>query len=303
MTAKQKKLFLLTSMMSVFVMAVAVLFTGGKLQFSPLNVRGSGETVSGSVTFTHFTNVNSIGQVTTTLANGGTVRAYSTKTHSNYDAVVSSTQFLFFDYVDNGCSNDSITVEGSSRSMAPFQSITGVKVTMSGTGTLCFNNSINGTSFIQTSITSSEVKVNVQGAKYCYFSVSGYGTRYLTSVTLYYSCSPDGGGGSGGGEDEPVGLSGTYTHTSSQSKFIFDDNRHGHFTYSSYLVYFTYIVDGSTFNITYESGDTACESYCIFPGGKDNPQTNTTGQLGTGWLKIQEYNENGGTTFSRTYYC
>lgn len=30
MTAKQKKLFLLTSMMSVFVMAVAVLFTGGK---------------------------------------------------------------------------------------------------------------------------------------------------------------------------------------------------------------------------------------------------------------------------------
>ena len=36
MTAKQKKLFLLTSMMSVFVMAVAVLFAGGKVT-SPLS--------------------------------------------------------------------------------------------------------------------------------------------------------------------------------------------------------------------------------------------------------------------------
>lgn len=51
MTAKQRKLFLLTSVMSVFVMAVAVLFTGGKVSLRPFNVRSSGETVNETITW------------------------------------------------------------------------------------------------------------------------------------------------------------------------------------------------------------------------------------------------------------
>ena len=52
MTAKQKKLFLLTSMMSVFVMAVAVLFTGGKLSNPLSKVFASQEAVSmGTISF------------------------------------------------------------------------------------------------------------------------------------------------------------------------------------------------------------------------------------------------------------
>jgi hypothetical protein len=298
MIGKRKTLLLIMSSVMMVSCFAVIIATRPSSASNSLAAKRSA-TVNSSITFTHFTNTDSIAQVTTTLNNGGTVRAYSTRMHSNYDAVVSSTNFLFFDYVNNGVSNDNITAEGSSRSMAPFQNITGVKVSMNGTGTLYFNKSSDGTSFTQTSITSSDVRVNVSDAKYFYFSASG-GTRYLTSITLYYTCDPDGGDEPGGG-DEPVGLTGSYTHALSQSKFIFDDNRHGHFTYNTKTVYFSYVVDGATFSITYESGPTDFGQYCIFPGGIDDPQTNTTGTLGTGWLQIQEYNESGGTTFSRTY--
>ena len=54
MTAKQKKLFCIASMMSVFVMAVTILVSGGKLNFSPLGVRGThSEPVEGSITWSY----------------------------------------------------------------------------------------------------------------------------------------------------------------------------------------------------------------------------------------------------------
>ena len=77
MTAKQKKLFLLTSMMSVFVMAVTVLIAGGKYS-SPLSrVFAAQETVTdGTITFNKSDTISS-GDVNTTIG----------KTKYNYGVV------------------------------------------------------------------------------------------------------------------------------------------------------------------------------------------------------------------------
>lgn len=253
--------------------------------------------ISSSITFTNFNNVDGVAQATTSLSNGGTVRAYSTRAHSNHDAVVSSTQFLFFAYVDNGVDNDSVSAEGSSRTMAPFQGITGIKATFNGTGTLCFNTSTDGTSFSQKTLSSSDVKYTVTSSKYCYFSVSGSGTRYLTSVTLYYSCSTEGGGGG----EEPTGLSGTYTN--SYCALHFTSNTQGYFTRESYEIYFIYAISGDAITFTYVSGDNAaCGNYRLFDGG-DDPVPNATGKVASETqVKLKTYGPWGATdrTFTKS---
>ena len=269
---RKHKILSITALTSATLLATAIIVASKPVFMqNALAVKRSAD-VNSSITFTNFNNVGGVAQATTSLANGGTIRAYSTRTHSNHDAVVSSTQFLFFAYVDNGQDNDSITAEGSPRSMAPFQGITGIKAEISGTGTLYFNTSLDGNSFSNKTISSSGVKYTVDSSKYCYFSVSGSGTRYITSVTLYYSCSTEGGGG-----DEPTGLTGTYTGM--YTSLSFDTNSSGTYIYGSEKLYFSYVVDGTKITFTHVSGDnTSFGSYRLFAGGS-SPKPNSTGTV------------------------
>lgn len=301
MTAKQKKLFLLTSVMSVFVMAVAVLFTGGKLSLQPISVKGSGTEINNSITFNGFSNVSGHGESTKSLKNGGTIKAYSTTTLSNGDVVVSSTNFLLFAYVDNGVENTNLTIGASSRACAPFENLTSIKVSYNGTGGMTLNYSTNGTSWSSTTTGSNVTNTSIAGAKYIYLSTAS-GTSYVSQIILSYSCTGDGGGS----DPEPQGgLSGKYDFVSDFYGYIssltFTSSTQGNYTYSGETLYFTYSISDTTITFTYVSGDnTGFGTYRLFAGGT-SPTPNATGKVVSDTqITVKTYNTFG-TATTRTF--
>ena len=229
MTAKQKKLFLLTSMMSVFVMAVAVLFTGGKMSLSPLNVRGTEQIVDGSITWS--TSVSS-------KSGSGNKVSYLSRTSRGTGIYLYSfgqynpTGTSMFSSKYNEANDYGIYIKseaGQSGSMFEFQSITSISITV-GTS------SQSGTSFeIYTSSTKvSPVKSQTgvtPGQTYSYSTevVSGKflairptSSAYelqITSVTVNYSCVS--GGISSEKTLSSISISGQTTELSVGESFSF----------------------------------------------------------------------------------
>lgn len=202
MTAKQKKLFLLTSMMSVFVMAAAVLFAGGKFSLSPLSVRGVTEQVEGSITWDwsgtertkHANNkytflkktqrgtpiyLYSYGQ-----GNQGTNKIWSSKYNTTYS------YGLF------------VSAEPESPSLFQFQSITSISIVTASTSDSGATFAIYGGGTDTTPLTSKTILSPGQTLAYTpsstmtQFSINatnGYWVE-IQSITVNYSCSYDGGG-------------------------------------------------------------------------------------------------------------
>ena len=204
MTAKQKKLFLLTSMMSVFVMAAAVLFAGGKLSMSPLGVRGTTETVEGSITWnaTNSEKTTHAGNRVSYLRHtqrGTGIYAYS---YGQYNA---SNDYMLdskgSDYQTFGIFISSAA--GTSSSLFQFQNITSVSVTTasgsaSGATFKVFTNSTSeGTAAYTGTSDGTEQVFNlttqVSGAKYLAIRPSSINLEIkIKSITVNYSCEPGG---------------------------------------------------------------------------------------------------------------
>ena len=201
MTAKQKKLFLLTSVMSVFVMAVTILFAGTKMSFSPLSARGGDSVVEGSITWTtsnstktsHSTYNKSFLRQT---SRGTGVYLYSVGYWAPTDPQLIDTKTS---------SNDSglfVTSEaGNKNALFAFQNITKVVVvtgsrTVSNAGFDVYVNGLSASANVQQrSLSASET--------YTYTSQVLNGTSLvikpantyeidITSVTIEYSCTPGG---------------------------------------------------------------------------------------------------------------
>lgn len=227
MTAKQKKLFLLTSMMSVFVMAVTVLFTGGKLSMSPFSVRGGTEEVNGSITWTwsnserikHANNrysflrrtqrgtgiyLYSYGQ-----GNQGSGKIWSSKynTTYSYGLFVSAT-------------------EGSS-SLFEFQSITSISIVTasssdSGATFAIYGGGTDTTPLItKTILTPGQTISYTPSSETKYLSINatnGYWVD-IESITVNYSCST--GGSPSAKSLSSISLSGQTTEFAIGDEFVF----------------------------------------------------------------------------------
>ena len=201
MTAKQKKLFLLTSMMSVFVMAVTVLFVGGKISMSPLSVRGGTEEVNGSITWSwsgsqrtkHANNKYSFLSRTQRgtgiylysygYGNQGSDKIWSSKYNTSYP------YGLF------------ISAEAGSSSLFEFQSITSISIVTKSSSESGATFAIYGGGTDTTPLTSKTIMSPGQTLSYTpsstmkYLSINatnGYWVD-IESITVNYSCTYDGG--------------------------------------------------------------------------------------------------------------
>ena len=201
MTAKQKKLFLLTSMMSVFVMAATVLFAGGKLSFSPLGVRGVTEQVEGSITWDwsgtertkHANNKYTFLKKTQRgtpiylysygYGNQGTNKIWSSKYNTMYS------YGLF------------VSTESQSSSLFEFQSITSISIVTGSTSDSGATFAIYGGGTDTTPLTSKTITSPGQTLTFTPSSTmtqlsinatNGYWVD-IQSLTINYSCSYEGG--------------------------------------------------------------------------------------------------------------
>lgn len=201
MTAKQKKLFLVTSVMSVFVMAVTILVTGGKLNFSPIGARGATELVEGSITWTTSNSEKyGSGQKPTFLRHtqrGTGIYLYS------YNSATPSSSLIMSTRKDNtGLNKDYglfVSSEvGSDSNLFSFQSITSISVETA-------SSSQSGAGFtVHTSVGGSAVATqSVSGGTTYTFTSEVYGAHYLIirptsesawldvkSLTITYECTP-----------------------------------------------------------------------------------------------------------------
>lgn len=242
MTAKQKKLFLLTSMMSVFVMAATVLFAGGKLSLNPLNVRGATEQVEGSITWDwsgtertkHANNkytflkktqrgtpiyLYSYGQ-----GNQGTNKIWSSKYNTTYS------YGLF------------VSAEPGSPSLFQFQSITSISIVTASTSDSGATFAIYGGGTDTTPLTSKTILSPGQTLTYTpsstmtQFSINatnGYWVE-IQSITVNYSCSYDGGGSDQGEKTlSSITISGQTTEFSQGAAFSFGGTVTAHYSDST----------------------------------------------------------------------
>lgn len=85
------------------------------------------------------------------------------------------------------------------------------------------------------------------------------------------------------------GLSGTYSGTYTSIEFT--SNSSGKYIYGSEILYFTYVLSGSSIIFTYASGDnTSFGSYRLFEGGS-SPKANSTGSItGENTISVKTYN-------------
>lgn len=180
-------------------MALSVFLVGGKISFKPFSVRGTGETISNSITFNSFSDVNNIAQCTTGLKNGGSIKAYSTRSLYNGDVIVNSTNFVLFAYVNNGVNNSILSINETNRECAPFQNLKSIKVAYTGSSGLIVNYSSNGTSWSTATLFNNYTNFTIDGSKYLYLS-NPSGSCYPSSITLSYECTP-------GADPEPEPIS------------------------------------------------------------------------------------------------
>ena len=198
MTAKQKKLFVLTSMMSVFVMAAAVLFAGGKFALSPFSVRGSGEIENATITW----------NASSTKTGSGTDYSFLSKTSSGTGIYLYSKGYWApsGDQIFDGKTHESITKgifvtseAGNQGSLFSFQNITKVSVTTgsntkSSSGFIIYAHGLdNDPDVQQTSLyteTPHTYNFNItNGTSLVIFPKNTYEVD-INSVTITYSCTP-----------------------------------------------------------------------------------------------------------------
>lgn len=273
---KKFKLLSLIAIGSALCFGVTALSIASPSIFKPLEYQQRNGVINSSITFNNFKNVDGVGQCVSSLENGGTARAYSTRSLSNGDVVVSSTQFVFFAYVNNGETNKNLTIADATREVAEFQSLSSIKIAYSGTGGMTINYSSDGTSWSSTTSSSNVTNSAISGAKYIYLSTAS-GTSYVTSIIVNYSCNAEGGGD----DPEPSGLTGTYTfsnYSGSVAQFTFNDGQTATYTVIGYdSVSVSYTISGTSLSFTLLSGDnTNLGNYRLFDGSST---LNSTGVI------------------------
>ena len=185
--------------------------------------------VSSSITFE---NTDSTGTCLSSLNNGGTIKAWSSKGRYNGGMEVSSTAYCLVSYVDNGESNQSFTIGGNSYELAPFQSINAIKVTHDGNVKGYY--STDGISFTDMSPVSDFRYTSVAGAKFIYFSATSRSS--ISKLIIEYSCNSS---------VEPV-LSGISLSGSYKTEFSVGDS----FDTTGLVVTATYDYGGSPRDVT-----------------------------------------------------
>lgn len=287
---KNFKLLSLIAISSALCFGVTALSIASPSIFKPLEFQERNAVVNSSVTFSNFSNCTGGCESVKSLANGGTIRAFNNGSHSNHDAVMNSSRYVFFEYVDNGVENDSITIGGTARQMAQFQSLSSIRVTYSGTAYCTVYYSNDGSTWSSADVTSTISNSKVAGARYIYLAPrESSGSTYVSEVYLGYVCDTEGGGD----DPEPqAGLSGEYKFTNMGSvvaMFNFDGTLNA--TYTSYSpstasVGLKYEYTDSSITFTLVSGNNDdLGSYKLFNGSA----TTATGTLGADFIKIYTY--------------
>ena len=202
MTQRQRKFMSYGAIASVFAMLVSILFAGGRLLLSPLGVRGTGETVNGSITWTS----------SSTRSGSGTNYNYLSKTTRGAGVYLYSKGYWaptgteIFD----GRTHDSITKgifitssASNETSLFAFQNITKVTIV---TGSRTVSNSgfdvyAHGTSAAadvqQRSLSANEsysYTTQVSGGTSLVIKPANTYELDITSVRIEYICEIGGGG-------------------------------------------------------------------------------------------------------------
>lgn len=185
---KSFKILSLLALGSALCLGVTALSVASPSIFKPLEFAQRNAQVSGSVTFAKndCVNVNNKGQVTSSLSNGGTIKAYSTQRATNQEFYFGTNQYVFFAYENNGQGNDSIEIDGNSYDFAPFQSLTNLKAT-NVSGTVKANYSTDGSTWSQKNVYTG-LTCTLNGAKYLYLSGSS-NSATISQIVLNYSCN------------------------------------------------------------------------------------------------------------------
>ena len=338
MTAKQKKLFLLTSMMSVFVMAVAVLFTGGKISMSPFVVRGSGEVVNGTITWTtsNSTKTGSGKKVTflnhTSRGTGIYLYSYGMDNQSGDKIISTKKDSTGISGLDYGLFVSSEA--GTDSSLFSFQNITSVSVTTKST-------TQNGASFaLYTSNGGSAVATqSVTGAGTFTFTTEVAGAQSIllkptstgywldiTSFSVSYTCETGGGGVPSEKTLSSISVSGQTTEFTVGDTFVFggtvtanySDSTSSDVTSSSTFSGYDMSESGEqTVTVSYtEGGVNKTTSYSISVTSSDPSAITLSGRYNftsrqvvtdgsTNWISMYiEFNSNGTAVWynSRTRY-
>lgn len=233
MTAKQKKLFLLTSMMSVFVMAVTVLFTGGKISVSPFGVRGSSEVVNGTITWTtsNSTKTGSGKKVSflnhTSRGTGIYLYSYGMDNQSGDKIISTKKDSTGMSGLDYGLFVSSEA--GTDSSLFSFQNITSVSVTTKSTtqsgASFALYTSNGGSAVATQSVTGAGTftfTTEVAGAQSILLKPTSTGYWLdITSFSVSYTCETGGGGVPSEKTLSSISVSGQTTEFTVGDTFVF----------------------------------------------------------------------------------
>lgn len=266
MTAKQKKLFLLTSMMSVFVMAAAVLFAGGNLSLSPFSVRGTGEIENATITW------NS----SSARSGSGTNFSYLSKTSSGTGIYLYSKGYSepTGNQIFDGRTHDSITKgifitseAGNENSLFTFQKITKVSVTTgsstkSSSGFVIYAHGLDHDPDVQQTSLYTETphtyNFNITNGTSLVIYPKNTFEVDIDSVTITYSCTP--GGAPSAKSLSSISISGQTTEFSVGDTFSFGGTVTAHYSDSTSLD----VTSSSTFsgyNMSSSGSQTVTVSY------------------------------------------
>lgn len=258
MTAKQKKLFLLTSMMSVFVMAVTVLFTGGKLSsFKTPFVRATNSgnySVSFNRTICGNSGYNSDDYTKESALSVSGTKVYA---HAVNSMVTYGSDFARFS------DDDTAYIEFYIDSNVSFQEITGFSLTYNATytyGNFDIYISTNGTSYpsspnVEVRNAPTTVNLSAYNVKKIKFAGVDGAYAYFNTISINYTC----------GEAAPVALSsislsGATTEFNVDSEFSFGGTVTAHYSDSSTADVTAYATF-SGYNMSTEGEQTVTVSY------------------------------------------
>ena len=261
---KKFKILSLIAIGSGLTLGVTAMAVASPSVFKPLEYRERNAVINSSVTFK---NPDSNAVCNASLNLGGTIKAYSTKGLYQGGMEVSTSAYVFIEYVNNGVENKTLKIDDVDRNMAEFQSLTSVKVTHDGNVKVFYSS--NGTSWSYITPYSGFKNSSVAGAKYIYFT--GTTRTDISQIVLEYSCNS---------ELEPVlneiVLSGSY-----QTEFSVGDS----FSSSGLVVTANYLYGGESQVVTSEA--------VITP-----PDMSTAGSNKTVEVSYTE----GGVTKTASYY-
>ena len=305
MTKKQRNYFFLGSIVSVFVMAAALLFGTGKISLSPLNVRGSTEIVEGTVTWNKDSSYTQHGSgrrtYYTSTSRGTGIYMYS------YGRWTPSGSAIF----DSTRQNDSYgvyitTEQQSTTSLFSFQYIKAVTITTgsyttvsSSNGVKLYVNGLEGDPYVKTGLSSSTSYriTEIEGGTSLAILLAHESYEVdINSITIEYSCIP--GGIPAVKSLSSISLSGPTTVFTVGDAFSFGGTVTAHYTdfttsnvtaSSTFTGYDMSTAGEYTVTVSYTEGTTETASYTITVNENDGTRYNYSKRKYSGATYDEQY--------------